>query len=647
MSVEPQKAKPADLPPASQPEPMVEDEERDDTIIAVALRYSLLAIVLIAAAGGGLYWWLTRPEVEAEVAVQPPAPPRVRALPEIELPQVPFVDFTDESGIDFVHENGAYESNKLLPETMGGGCAFLDYNSDGHIDILFVNSRRWPWDARPAAQVPATLALYQNDGRGKFINATDAAGLAVTLYGQGCAVGDFDNDGDPDVFISAVTPRESLEDGQADQPGPHRLFRNDDGQFVDMTAEAGVSGRYGDWGSSTGWFDYDNDGDLDLWVCNYVVWSREFDASQNFSLVGVGRGYGRPQNFEGTFSQLFRNDGGGRFTDVSAEAGIQVKNPLKGTPMGKSLGVAFADFDGDGWQDVAVANDTVQKFLFHNNRNGTFDEIGAVAGFAFDSSGSATGAMGIDIGCPRNKADCFAVTIGNFSNEMTAFYVSLPGTLLFSDEAVSNGLGPNTRLQLTFGVFFFDADLDGRLDFFGANGHLEEDIAKVQASQTYEQPPQLFWNAGAQHATEFVPLTAKECGEDFFRPIVGRGAAYADIDSDGDLDVLIGASGRRPRLLRNDQQLGHHWLRLKLQGNGATSNRDAIGARVDLTVGGEVRRQFVTRTRSYISQSESTLTFGLGDSAAIDKVEIRWPDGKEQTLQGLAVDTVHAVKQGN
>jgi hypothetical protein len=230
---------------------------------------------------------------------------------------------------------------------------------------------------------------------------------------------------------------------------------------------------------------------------------------------------------------------------------------------------------------------------------------------------------------------------------MTAFYVSLPGTLLFSDEAVSNGLGPNTRLQLTFGVFFFDADLDGRLDFFGANGHLEEDIAKVQASQTYEQPPQLFWNAGAQHATEFVPLTAKECGEDFFRPIVGRGAAYADIDSDGDLDVLIGASGRRPRLLRNDQQLGHHWLRLKLHGNGATSNRDAIGARVDLTVGGEVRRQFVTRTRSYISQSESTLTFGLGDTAAIDKVEIRWPDGKEQTLEGLAVDTVHTVKQGN
>jgi hypothetical protein len=647
MSVEPQKTKPTDTPPAPQPQAMVEDEERDDTIIAVALRYSLLAIVLIAAAGGGLYWWLTRPRVEAEVAVQPPTLPQVRELPKIDLPQVPFADVTDASRIDFVYENGAYEGNKLLPETMGGGCAFLDYNSDGHIDILFVNSQRWPWDPRPAAQVSATLGLYQNDGRGKFINATDAAGLALSLYGQGCAVGDFDNDGDPDLFISAITPRESLEDGRQDQPGPHRLFRNDDGHFVDITAEAGVGGRYGDWGSSTGWFDYDNDGDLDLWVCNYVVWSREFDAKQKFNLVGVGRGYGRPQVFEGTFSQLFRNEGGGRFTDVSEEAGIEVKNPLKGTPMGKSLGLGFADFDSDGWLDVVVANDTVQNFLFHNRQNGTFEEIATAAGLAFDPNGSARGAMGVDIGCPRNKADCFAVTIGNFANEMTAFYVSLPGTLLFSDEAVSNGLGPNTRLQLTFGVFFFDADLDGRLDFFGANGHLEEDIAKVQASQTYEQPPQLFWNAGAQYATEFVPLTVEQCGEDFFRPMVGRGAAYADIDGDGDLDVLIGASGRRPRLLRNDQQLGHHWLRLKLQGNGTTSNRDAIGARVDLTVGGDVRRQFVTRTRSYISQSESTVTFGLGDTEAIDKIVIRWPDGKEQTLEGLAVDTVHVVKQAD
>jgi hypothetical protein len=430
------------------------------------------------------------------------------------------------------------------------------------------------------------------------------------------------------------------------QGGPHRLFRNDDGRFVDVTAEAGVAGRPGDWGSSCGWFDYDNDADLDLFVCNYVVWSKEFDLVQDFRLVGHGRGYGRPQAFQGTFAQLFRNDGGLRFSDVSAEAGLQVINPQLRTPMAKSLGLSFADFDQDDWLDVVVANDTVQNFLFHNRQNGTFEELGALSGLAFDPVGRARGAMGVDAGCPRNQPGGYVVTIGNFSNEPTAFYVSQPGTLQFTDEAGSNGIGPSSLLLLKFGIFFFDADLDGRLDVCTTNGHLEEDIALVQASQSYEQPPQLFWNAGAENATEFVPLGEKQCGADFVRPMVGRGSAFADIDGDGDLDMLLVAAGQKPRLLRNDQQLGHHWLRLKLNGNGTTSNRDAIGAKVELHLGDEVLTQFVMPTRSYLSQSEPAVTFGLGKRDAISNVVIRWPDGKEQTLEGLAVDAMHAVKQG-
>jgi hypothetical protein len=296
---------------------------------------------------------------------------------------------------------------------------------------------------------------------------------------------------------------------------------------------------------------------------------------------------------------------------------------------------------------VAVANDTVQNLLFRNRRDGTFEELGALSGLAFDRLGNARGAMGIDTGCPRNQADCFVVAIGNFSSEPTAFYCTAGRQLQFTDEAESNGIGPASLLSLTFGVFFFDADLDGRLDLCTANGHLEEDIALVQASQTYEQPPQLFWNAGVEHATEFIPLSGKECGDDFFRPLVGRGSAFADIDGDGDLDVLLAAAGQKPRLLRNDQQLGRHWVRFELTGNGTTSNRDAIGGRVDLHVGDTVLSQFVMPTRSYLSQSERAVTFGLGARESIDKVVIRWPDGKEQTLEGVGVDTVHEVRQSD
>ena len=628
--------------PKPSDEPLLDDEERDDAIIGKALWVSFGMLLFIVATIGGVVLWVGREQPQPVAVVTPPELPAAREVPKVQLPLVPFTDVTQAAGIHFVHENGAY-GDKLLPETMGGGCAFLDFDSDGDADILFVNSQRWPWDPRPAPEQPAMMALYANDGSGNFEDVTAAAGLDVSLYGQGCAVGDFDNDGDPDLFISGVTPSAAGQPAAA--TGPHRLFRNDDGVFVDITESAGVAGYPGDWGTSCGWFDYDNDGDLDLWVCRYIVWSKEFDLAQDFRLTGGERAYGRPQVFTGMHPLLYRNEGEGRFTDVSEEAGLIVENPSTGAPLAKSLGLTFADFDADGRMDVVVANDTVQNLLLHNRGDGTFEEMGAICGVAFDSEGNARGAMGMDAACCRNGEDCYAVAIGNFANEMSAFYVSQPRSLQFTDEAVANGLGPNTRLVLTFGVMFLDADLDGRLDYFQANGHLEDEIAKVQASQTYEQPPQLFWNAGADSALEFIPLNASHVGEDFTRPIVGRGASLADIDGDGDLDLLVAASGAAPRLLRNDQALGRNWLRLKLEGNGVTSNRDALGARVDLFAGGQRQTRIVMPTRSYLSQTETTLTFGLGESEDVDHVDITWPDGTTQVLTAPVVDQLHVITQ--
>jgi enediyne biosynthesis protein E4 len=613
---------------AAQHEIDSETEERDDAIIAVALKWSLLVFLVLLLAGGAFAWYVTRPTPEPLAEQAPLASVERRAAVDLEVPRVPFTDITAAAGIEFVHQNGA-AGEKLLPETMGGGCAFFDYDNDGDQDLLLINSNRWDWTPGAGTSSPATMALYENDGTGRFTDVTAGSGLDVSWYGMGVAVGDYDNDSRIDVFITAV--------------GPNRLFRNEGkGRFRDVTETAGVGGDEAAWGTSCGWFDYDRDGDLDLFVCNYVEWSREYDLAQNFQLTGGGRAYGRPQNFPGTFPSLYRNDGNGTFVDVTEEAGLQVRNPATGVPMAKSLGVCFADFDGDGWLDIVVANDTIQNFLFHNQRDGTFQETGAMAGIAFDMDGNARGAMGIDI-APFRNSDALGIAIGNFSNEMTALYVAESQQLIFMDQAISTGLGPNTRLQLTFGVFYFDCDLDGRLDLFAANGHLEAEINRVQPSQTYEQSPQLFWNCGPKSATEFIPMSAEQTGPDFLRPLVGRGASYADIDGDGDLDLLLTAVGRRPRLLRNDQTLGRHWLRVKLE--GTSSNGDAIGSEVSLNVGDQTLRRSVMPTRSYLSQTELPVTFGLGKTDQVDAVTIRWADGSEQTVAIDGVDRQVTIQQ--
>ncbi|MGV3484383.1 MAG: FG-GAP repeat domain-containing protein, partial [Planctomycetaceae bacterium] len=444
------------------------EEERDDAVIAVAVRYSAIALAVLLAGVGTLFaikYW-RKPAVVA-VAPIPVSLPKVREEVDRPLPSLPMVDITRQAGITFTHHNGA-AGEKLLPETMGGGCAFFDYDGDGDADILLTNSKPWahaqPKAGEKAPDLP-TMALYSNDGTGKFEDVTAEAGLDAVLYGQGCAVGDYDNDGDADLFISAVSERttnnESTDSANAkpatETPmGPNRLYRNDDGKFVDVTRAAGIDGKAGDWGTSCGWFDYDNDADLDLWVCNYVDWSREFDVAQNFRLTGGERAYGRPQAFGGSYPHLYRNDGDGRFTEVSKQANIRIDAATTGTPQAKSLGLTFFDFDRDGNLDVLVANDTVQNNLFRNMGDGSFREMATLAGIAFDAEGNARGAMGIDVGCARDDPRCACVAIGNFANEMNALYVSQRDSLVFADEAIAEGVGAASQHLLKFGLFFFD-----------------------------------------------------------------------------------------------------------------------------------------------------------------------------------------------
>ncbi len=610
-------------------EPQLEElVPEDDRVIGRAFAWSLVVIAVLLA-GVGVGWWAaTRPDTGPVLAV-PNRPAPVAPVAAAEPPAIPFKDVAASAGIDFVHYNGAF-GEKLLPETMGGGCAFLDYDNDGDQDLLFVSGSPWPHDPDPEPP-PPSLVLFRNDGRGRFADVTSVSGLQSSFYGMGVAAGDYDNDGDVDIFATAV--------------GGNRMFRNDEGTFTDVTATAGVGGGSREWSTAAGFLDYDNDGDLDLFVCNYVRWFREVDFEVNYQLTGIGRAYGPPTGFEGNYLYLYRNDGNGTFTDVSAESGVHVLNPDTGGAMAKALGLVFVDVDEDGWIDVFVANDTVRKFLLRNtgHDNPRFEEVGAASGVGYSSAGAATGAMGVD--AARYRPDgALAFGVGNFANEMTSLYVGQGEPWQFTDEAIVEGIGAPSRLALTFGLFFFDADLDGRLDMLQANGHIEDEINRVQPSQHYRQSAQLFWNAGPGSRQTFVEVPAAKVG-DLAKPVVGRGAAYADIDGDGDLDVVITQIGGPPLLLRNDLDPGPHWLRVKLIGNGKTSNRDAIGARVELSgaPGSPVQRCTVMPTRSYLSQVELPVTFGA--PGADGTLSITWPDGSKQSVPVAAVNRTITVTQ--
>ena len=613
MSNEPLKPRGTDVQ-----EPEEELGHVDDAVIGRAFRWSLVAGVLLAVIAAGAIWLAKRKPAARPAKVTSITAPVAAKQAAAEMPAVKFSDITKEAGITFVHNSGAY-GDKLLPETMGSGVAFLDFDKDGDQDLLFVNSTSWPWKGGKAT----TPALYRNDGKGKFEDVTAGSGLDVPIFGMGAAVGDYDNDGRVDIFMTAV--------------GGNRLFHNEgNGKFRPITGMGDA------WSSAAAWVDFDNDGDLDLFVGNYVRWSREIDLEVGYKLVGVGRAYGQPMNFEGAFPYFYRNDGDGKFTEIAKQAGLQIKNPATGVPSAKTLGVAPVDLDGDGWIDLIVANDTVQNFVFHNQRNGNFKEIGAVSGIAFDTYGNTRGAMGIDAARYRDDG-ALGVAIGNFANEMTALYVSQNNPLIFTDEAIPEGIGPASRLLLKFGIFFFDYDLDSRLDVLSANGHLEEEISKIQQSQQYAQPAQLFWNSGAQSGSTFIAVPPDKAGTDLFKRIVGRGSAFADIDGDGDLDVVLTQTGGPPLLLRNDQQLGNHWLRLKLVGKKA--NRDAIGAWVHVRAGGRTISRQVMPTRSYLSQSELPVTIGLGKLDKVDDIEIVWPGGQRQKVAKAPLGRLTMVEQ--
>jgi hypothetical protein len=583
---------------------------------------------------------------------------------DITFPAVRFTDITAQSGIRFRHTNGS-TGKKLLPETLGSGVAFLDFDNDGHQDLLFVNSCYWPGFEDKTKPAP-TLALYRNKGDGTFEDVTKEAGLAeLTFYGMGVTVGDYDNDGYVDVFITGVGGNHLL----------HNKGKGPDGKwlgFEDVTADAGdVAGPRGwpkgvtseaflswkepiNFSTSASFLDYDGDGKLDLFVCNYVTWSPDNDLAQGFSLKGVGRAYGPPTAFEGAQCFLYRNLGGGKFKDVSAEAGVRVFEK-EGTgenarqrSVAKALGVIVCDVDDDGWPDIVVANDTVRNFFFHNVRRGDgtrgFEEVGMPKGVAY-AEGKARGAMGIDFGEYRPNQP--ALLIGNFANEPdTLLCLDDREKLLFSDAAMAEGIYGYSRSLLKFGVFFFDYDLDGRLDVLTCNGHLEPEIGRVLDGQDYRQPVQLFWNSGGKACFAPVPRDGV-AGTDLFRPLVGRGCAYADIDGDGDLDVVLTENGGPARLLRNDGGNKNNWIRLVLEGDGRRSNRSAIGARVVLEAGGVVQRRQVAAARGYLSQSELPLTFGLGQTTKVDKVTIYWPgsDGGKLELKGLAINKVHYIRQ--
>ena len=523
--------------------------------------------------------------------------------------KVQFRDITAQAGIHFVHNNAAY-GKKWLPETLGAGAAFIDYDNDGYPDILLVNGEDWPGHAK----APSTLKLYHNNRDGTFTDVTRKAGLAVSMFGMGVAVGDYDNDGYDDLFITAL--------------GQSRLFHNNgNGTFTDVTKSAGLWGP-NELSTSAAWVDYDRDGKLDLVVANYVQWSPQTDIY--CTLDGAHKSYCTPESYKGVSARVWHNLGGGKFEDATPKAGLY-------DPTSKSLGVAILDYNGDGWPDILLANDTQPNKLYLNKQNGTFEEKAVAAGIAFSEDGVARAGMGVDA-ADYDRSGRPSLMITNFANQMISLYHN-EGNGLFVDEAPRSEVGRNTLVTLGFGCFFFDYDNDGWPDIFVADGHIENEIERVQKRVSYAEPPHLFRNLGSGR---FQEVTG-QMGTAFASPKVARGAAYADIDNDGALDVLVTTNGGRPWLFHNEGGTNHS-VRVKLV--GTKSNRDGIGAVVYVTSSGAKQWQMLRSGSSYLSQSELVLTFGLGAATKADAIEIHWPRGQVDKLAGLAADQTLTVQEG-
>jgi enediyne biosynthesis protein E4 len=524
--------------------------------------------------------------------------------PESFNPGFRLVNVTSSAGIQFQHNSGAY-GGKLLPETLGSGCAFLDYDRDGWQDILLINGMDWPDHKRQTS----TLRLHHNNRDGTFTDVTHKAGLDVEMYGMGVAVGDYNNDGFPDILITCV--------------GQNRLFKNSGkGTFVDVTNVSGLGHRQA-LSTSALWFDFDRDGRLDLFVCNYVKWSPEHDVF--CSLDGKHKSYCTPEAYRGETCWLFHNRGDGTFEDVTATSGIFDSSS-------KSLGVAMLDYDHDGWPDLLVANDTQPNKLYRNAHNGTFKDVAVEAGIAFSADGKARAGMGVDA-ADFDNSGAAGVAITNFDNEMIGLYRAL-GNGTYEDIATQAGVGLPSKTTLGFGCMFLDANLDGALDLAAANGHIDDTVRSIRGNVGYAQPPQLFLNNFVNQGKRTFRDVTSEIGDAFGQPKVGRGLACGDFDRDGDLDILITTNNGPAYLYRNDQLAGNRSIRFHLVGK--QSNRDAIGATVRIYHEGVTQSRLVKSGSSYLSQSELPVTFGLGKRDKIERVVVQWPNGRTEEYKNLA-----------
>jgi len=555
-------------------------------------------VFLGSACGAGLAVCAWPFEAIADAALNPGAAPGFQ-----------LVDVTSQAGIHFQHNSGAY-GGKLLPETLGSGCAFLDYDGDGWPDILLVNATDWPGHKRQRS----TLHLYRNNRNGTFADVTKSAGLDIEMYGMGVAVGDYNNDGFPDILITCV--------------GQNRLFRNTGkGTFVDVTKASGLQGKQA-FSTSAIWFDYDRDGLLDLFVCNYVRWSPEHDVF--CSLDAKHKSYCTPEAYRGDTSWLFHNRGDGTFEDVTATSGIFDSSS-------KSLGVALFDYDQDGWPDLLVANDTQPNKLYRNLGNGKFKDVAVEVGLAFSADGKARAGMGVDVGDFENSGKP-GVAVTNFDNEMVGLYRATR-TGVFDDIATASGVGLASRNTLGFGCAFLDVDLDGALDLAVANGHIDETVRNIRGNTGYAQAPQLFLNQILNQGEARFRDVAGEVGGGFDQPRVGRGLAYGDFDRDGDLDILLTTNNGPAFLYRNDQTAGNRSIRFRLE--GTKSNRDAVGAVVKIFYNGQVQSRTVRGGSSYLSQSELPVTFGVGKRDQIDRATIDWPSGRNEEFKNLGAGTTY------